>query len=290
MQGNGDDRDLRSESEVENEISGLPRFLRAWRAAAGRKMGQSKPMPQALVAARCGMSERWYRDLEKGYAPKPDRDAMERLADALLLETDQRLTLFLYTIGCNPPAGVTAAHDYNSPEHRAIQLVLDQTQQPAYVSDADWRIVAYNRPAGEWFPYVRTDGANIMHWGLISHESREQLASWETHARVYLGMIRLELARKRPHSILPEILEKALEDPLIKSYWDEDTTVVANRDGHHFRLYIQKFEREFDFISQVFIPARFDDLRLVIMTWPQEGESPSGFIVPPNDTDTRKPA
>ncbi|MFE3579111.1 helix-turn-helix transcriptional regulator [Streptomyces vinaceus] len=267
-----------------DEMSGLPRFLRAWRAAAGVKMGQKRPMSQTTVAARCGMSDRWYRDLEKGFLPRPDREAMERLADALMLEPDQRLTLFLYTVGCNPPAGVTAAHDYNSPEHRAIQLVLDQQHpRPAYVSDADWNIVAYNRAMGQWFPWVREDGANLMHWGLIGQESREQMVSWDSHARVYLSMIRLEMARKRSGSVLPQILAKALEDPLIRSYWDEDTTVVANRDGHHFRLRIPRFEQEIDLISQVFVPARFDNLRLVLLTWPHEKESPLGFLVPPGN-------
>lgn len=244
-------------------------------------MGLDKPMPQAVVAARCGKSEKWVREIEKGYAPRPDRVVMERLADALLLEPDQRLTLFLYTVGCNPPAGVTAIHD--SPEHRAIQLVLDQQDpRPAYVSDADWNIVAYNRAMGDWFSWVRKDGANLMHWGLISRESREQMVSWESHARVYLSMIRLELARSRGASILPQILERALQDPLIRGFWEEDTTVVANRDGHHFRLRIPRFSHEIDLISQVFIPARFENLRLVLLTWPHEAESPTGFMVPPS--------
>ncbi|MFJ7205630.1 helix-turn-helix transcriptional regulator [Streptomyces sp. NPDC098789] len=269
-----------TDSEFGDENSGLPRFLRAWRAAAGQKMGLHKPMPQALVAQRCGMSERWVRDMEKGYMPRPDREAMERLADALLLEPDQRLTLFLYTVGCTPPAGVTAIHD--SPEHRAIQLVLDQQDpRPAYVSDADWNVIAYNRPMGDWFPWVREEGANLMHWGLINPESRAQLVSWESHARVYLSMIRLELARNRSTSVLPQILEQALEDPLIRGYWAEDTTVVANRDGHHFRLRLPRFDGEIDLISQVFIPARFENLRLVLLTWPHEAESPTGFMVPP---------
>ncbi|MFF3555362.1 helix-turn-helix transcriptional regulator [Streptomyces tsukubensis] len=271
------------ESETPDPTSGLPRFLRAWRAEAGRKIGRKRPMSQAMVAARCGMTDRWIRKLEAGYPPEPEPERMEALADALLLEADQRLTLFLYTIGCNPPAGVTSAHDYNSPEHRAIQLVLDQQDpRPAYVSDADWNIVAFNRAMGEWWPWVLEEGANLMRWGLISPESREQMVSWESHARVYLSMIRLELLRKRPRSVLPGILEKALEDPLVRSYWDEDTTVLANRDGHHFRLRLPRFENEeIDIISQVFVPARFDNLRLVLLTWPDEAESPTGFMVPP---------
>ncbi|MEU9603676.1 helix-turn-helix transcriptional regulator [Streptomyces sp. NPDC048057] len=269
-------------AEAPDPTSGLPRFLRAWRAAAGQKMGQKRPMSQALVAARCGMTDRWYRDLEKGYAPRPDRDVMERLADALLLEPDQRLTLFLYTIGCNPPAGVTAAPDYDSPEHRAIQLVLDQQDpRPAYVSDADWNIVAFNRAMGEWWPWTTEDGANLMRWGLINPQSRGQLVSWDSHARVYLSMIRLELARKRPGSILPKILEEALEDPIVRGFWNEDTTVLANRDGHHFRLRLPRFQQEIDIISQVFVPAKYDNLRLVLLTWPDEDESPFGFNVPP---------
>lgn len=240
-------------------------------------------MSQAVVAARCGMTDRWYRDLEKGYLPRPDREVIGRLADALLLEPDQRLTLFLYTIGANPPAGVTAAPEYNSPEHRAIQLVLDQQDpRPAYVSDSDWNIVAFNRAMGEWWPWVTEPGANLMHWGLINRESREQMVSWDSHARVYLSMIRLELARNRAGSVLPAILAKALEDPLVRSYWDEDTTVLANRDGHHFRLKLPRFEQEVDLISQVFVPARFDNLRLVLLTWPDEKESSFGFLVPPS--------
>lgn len=268
--------------ELTRENQGLPRFLRAWRAAAGEKLGRSKPLSQAEVAHRAGMSDRWLRDMERGFLPRPDRHTMDRLAEALMLEPDQRLTLFLYTVGCPAPKGVTAIHD--SPEHRALQLVINQQQpKPAYLSDSGWDLIAYNDAMADWFPWVRDKNANLMRWALIMPESRDQLLSWSSHARVYLAMLRLQLARYPEHETLLPLRDEILEDPVCRRLWEEDTQVVANRDGHHFRLRLPKFGgQEIDLISQVLIPANLMDLRLVLLTWPDTNSTPEdgGFIRP----------
>ncbi len=87
-----------------DELIGLAGLLRAWRAAAGTKMRRSKPLSQAEVAARAGMTERWYGELERGASPRLGRPKIDQLAAALLLDEDQRETLYLYTDGAPRPA------------------------------------------------------------------------------------------------------------------------------------------------------------------------------------------
>ncbi|WP_424212681.1 XRE family transcriptional regulator [Streptomyces sp. BI20] len=235
------------------------------------------------------MSDKWFRDLEKGRLPrKADRKVMEDLAEALLLEPDQRLTLFLHTLGCPAPKGVTALHD--SPQHRALQLVISQqAPRPAYLSDASWEIIAYNQVMADWFPWVKEPGANLLRWALLDPAARRQLVSWRSHARVYLAMLRLQLSRYRDLPRLMQLRDDVLRDPACLAIWEEDAKVVANRDGHHFRLRLPYFDgAEVDLISQVLIPAQLEDLRLVLLTWPGDDCFHGEFLSPEYVTRSAK--
>ncbi|MEU3599633.1 helix-turn-helix transcriptional regulator [Streptomyces sp. NPDC006798] len=259
----------------------LARLLKAWRAETKMKSGGKKKLSQAKVAADAGKTERWYRYLEAGYLPRPDREVMAKLAEALLLDPDQREMLFLSTIGCNAPAGAVACTDLSGSERKAIQAFLDQQDpKPAYVIDPDWTVVAVNRAMREWWPRVTEAEANVMHSILIGDDAREQLADWESHARTHLSMMRLEFARKRPDSILPDILKEAITDPLIERFWNEDSSVLGNRGGQQFRLKLTRFENEVTLTSQVFTLTNDDNLRLVVLSWPETDDGPEGFAIP----------
>ncbi|MGW2882276.1 MmyB family transcriptional regulator [Streptomyces sp. NPDC001118] len=260
--------------------SDLTRYLKSWRAARGQELGLNGPLPQTKVQQASGKSDKWYRMFEAGLPVKYDADVLQRIADCLALDRAERMTLFLMTMGVPSPIGVTTNRD--DPELLPISWVLDQQgPRPAYVSDEDWTIVAFNEAMEQWFPWVAEPDANLMRWTLLDPESRTQLESWESHCRVYLGMIRMEIARRGADTVIGRILLAALEDPVISGFWEEETTVVSNRDGHHFRVQIPRFKGlPVDVISQVFTPVKFPGLRLVLLTWP---EGVDGFKVPAVD-------
>ncbi|MFJ3908981.1 helix-turn-helix transcriptional regulator [Streptomyces vinaceus] len=257
-----------------DELIGLAGLLRAWRAAAGTKLRRSKPLSQAEVAVRAGMTERWYGELERGASPRLKRAKIDQLAEALLLDEDQRETLYLYTDGASPPRAVTPPGQ--TPGLHPLQLLLDhQMPRPAYLSDVAWNIVGFNRAMAQWFPWVLEPRANLMRWALLHPDAREQYVDWEDHARIYLAMLRMALVR---HDRLPEltaILNEVLSDSDCRSIWENKPELVSNRDGHVFRLHIARFDhQDIEVVSQVLYPAAFQDLRFVAITWLGSREDP----------------
>ncbi|GAA0285844.1 hypothetical protein GCM10010302_25160 [Streptomyces polychromogenes] len=265
-----------------DELIGLAGLLRAWRAAAGTKMRRSKPLSQAEVAARAGMTERWYGELERGASPRLRRPKIDQLAAALLLDEDQRETLYLYTDGSSPPRSPRPP-GYTEDLH-PLQLLLDhQMPRPAYLSDASWNIVGFNRAMAQWFPWVLEPRPNLMRWALLHPDAREQYVDWEGHARIYLAMMRMALVK---HDRLPELvslLNEVLSDSECRRIWEGQPELVSSRDGHVFRLHISRFDhKDIEVVSQVLYPAAFPHLRFVAITWLGSREDPGVDADGPN--------
>jgi len=269
------------ESEGElgpEELMGLAGLLRAWRTAAGFKLGRGKPLTKAEVAYSTGMSEKWYRELERGAVPRISPDFVEKLAEVLALSPDEKQTLYYYTPGGTLIA--RAASSKGPPAQHTLQFMLDLVlPNPAYLSDVTWNVVGYNRAMADWFPWAAEPGANLMRWALLDPDAREQYLGWEEHARTYLAMIRMELVRRPGDRELTALLREAYEDPDCRRLWDESPRVVAHRDSNHFRLRLPRFDRqEIEVVSHVGFPASYPDLRTVVITWLGSEAEPSPHL------------
>lgn len=246
--------------DVEAALAGL---LRAWRARAGRRLGLGKPVSQVEVATRAGMSERWYRDLERGSIPRLDARTLGALADALLLCPDERATVFLYAAGGEPFPPMTPERD--GPELAPIRRLLDQ-DSPAFVTDHAWNILAHNEALAEWFPRAADSGANVIRWGLTDPQAREQLADWPRHGRAFLAMLRFAMAQYPGVAELRELLGQALADPACRRIWDDGPVIMANRDGHRFRLRLPAAAAgPVDVVARVLLPAGLPGLRFTLL-------------------------
>ncbi|MFF9016635.1 helix-turn-helix transcriptional regulator [Streptomyces sp. NPDC014870] len=263
------------------ELMGLAGLLRAWRLAAGLKEGRGRAIPQAEVAHAIGMSEKWYRQLERGAVPRIPHDAVEKLVKRLHLGPDERQTLLYYTPG-GALIGRPRPRD-EPPALRTLQFLLDQQMpHPAYVSDADWSMIGFNRAMADWFPWVLEPGANLMRWALLHPDARKQYVGWEDHARVYLAMIRMALARHPADRFMTSLLREVYEDPVCRRLWDESPHVVAHRDGNRFRMRLPRFDfQEIEVVSHVLFPASHPNLRAVVIAWlGSEHELQPGFVQP----------
>ncbi len=95
------------------------------------------------VAQLAGMSVDYYIRLEQARGPRPSRQVLAALARALLLTADEREYLFRL-VGESPPPAARPSREV-SPGLRNLLDSLPET--PAYVVDAKYDILAWNRLA-----------------------------------------------------------------------------------------------------------------------------------------------
>jgi transcriptional regulator with XRE-family HTH domain len=98
------------------------------------------------LAASAGVAVSWLTKLEQGRAQSVSADVLDSLAGALALDHAERTHLFALA-GLRVEAGAADA-----PVTAAMRRLLDDLDpDPAYVLDAGWDIVAWNRAEGALF-------------------------------------------------------------------------------------------------------------------------------------------
>ena len=115
------------------------------------------------VAQLAGMSVDYYIRLEQARGPRPSRQVLSALARALLLTTDEREYLFRLADE-SPPLAAGLSREV-SPGLRNLLDSLPET--PAYVVDAKYDILAWNRLAtyfiGDLSGFAESD-RNMIRW------------------------------------------------------------------------------------------------------------------------------
>ncbi|WP_435110725.1 helix-turn-helix transcriptional regulator [Nocardiopsis synnemataformans] len=95
------------------------------------------------VAQLAGMSVEYYVRLEQARGPNPSRQVLSALSRALMLNADERAYLF-HTAGAEPPVTRGPSREVST----AVRYLLDGlTTTPAYVLDAKYEVLAWNRMA-----------------------------------------------------------------------------------------------------------------------------------------------
>ncbi|GLZ57668.1 helix-turn-helix transcriptional regulator [Micromonospora sp. NBRC 107095] len=129
----------------------LAAFLRTRRtrlrpAQVGLPEGERRRTPglrRQEVAQLAGMSIDYYIRLEQGRGPHPSRQVLASLARALLLSRDEREYLFRVAGETAPPAGGPSRVVPPGLRH----LIDAMTETPAYLVDAAYQVLAWNRLA-----------------------------------------------------------------------------------------------------------------------------------------------
>ncbi|WP_262281646.1 helix-turn-helix transcriptional regulator [Micromonospora sp. MA102] len=134
-----------------DELAGFLRTRRARLrpAEVGLPEGVRRRTPglrRQEVAQLAGMSIDYYIRLEQGRGPHPSRQVLSALARALLLSRDERAYLFRVA-GESPPDAVGPSREVPA----GLRHLLDgMTETPAYLVDAAYEVLAWNRLAA-WF-------------------------------------------------------------------------------------------------------------------------------------------
>ena len=182
------------------------------------------------VAQRANISPTWYTWLEQGRGGAPSEPVLERIAQALVLTTDEREHVFLLALGRAPAVRYQVANAI-SPR---LQRVLDGlTVSPAFIKSLTWDLVAWNRAAGAVFGYdAQVPGErNILRRVFCNPESRAANADWDSVARFCVAAFRADAARAGPVAEI-EMLVAALsaDSPEFAAMW-RDSDVRSFGDG-----------------------------------------------------------
>ncbi|PWR06302.1 transcriptional regulator [Micromonospora acroterricola] len=115
------------------------------------------------VAQLAGMSVDYYIRIEQGRGPHPSRQVLSALARALLLSRDEREYLFRVA-GESPPPAAGPSRELTP----GLRYLIDaMTETPAYLVDAAYDVLAWNRLAtyfvGDLASVPATD-RNMIRW------------------------------------------------------------------------------------------------------------------------------
>ncbi|CAM5491099.1 XRE family transcriptional regulator OS=Streptomyces alboniger OX=132473 GN=CP975_04295 PE=4 SV=1 [Streptomyces alboniger] len=204
-------------------------MLRAWRMA--RDPGELPgPVPfrrhrgyltQLDMALLLGVSERWYRALERGedraYAP----GMIAGVARVLALAPAETDALYRGT-GLRPPAPAPGS----APPDEAMLDLLHQQRRVSWICDQAWDVIAANNVAARHLPWLMHPGANVMTWA-FSPQARYQLREWEAKwAGPLLGRLRLAWQRWPENARLAEVVAAVRDEPGVAALWDAATDLA----------------------------------------------------------------
>jgi transcriptional regulator with XRE-family HTH domain len=214
----------------------LARFLCTRRARlrppdVGLPEGPGRRVPglrRQEVAQLAGMSIDYYIRLEQGRGPNPSKQVLAALARALLLTADERAYLF-HLAGEAPPPSSGPSREVPA----AILTLLESlTDTPAYVMDARFDILAWNRLASLFMgdlAAVPERDRNVLRWAFTSPGSS---VSWDdpdsvAFARSGVADFRAAAARypddRGIHELVTELLATS---PRFAAMWEEHEVAV----------------------------------------------------------------
>jgi transcriptional regulator with XRE-family HTH domain len=181
----------------------LALFLKAKRAAiAPRSVGlrptrrrRAVGLLREEVAQRAGISHTWYAWLEQGREIRPSADVLEHLADALMLNESERD--HLKTLATPDPAARWRCR-FSAEVPQTLASWLDGLDQPAYVLNGRWDVLAWNKPAREMlgdFASVARADRNILRMIFLWPEWRRLFVEWSCLAASAVAQFRAETAR-----------------------------------------------------------------------------------------------
>ncbi|MRH92972.1 helix-turn-helix domain-containing protein [Nocardia sp. SYP-A9097] len=187
------------------------------------------------VAQLAGISVDYYIRMEQARGAKPSRQVLAALARALMLTVDERE--YLFRLGDENPPTVAGP---NRTVPQSVRIILDTLGSPAYVVDASYEILAWNRSA---VPFVGDLDAhpdherNMVRWMFLlpaDHPNWSDEAI-ERFARSTIADLRAAYARYPGNPDLARLVTELLGTaPRFAEMWNSHDVEV--RRGHHKRI------------------------------------------------------
>lgn len=187
------------------------------------------------VAERAGIGVDWYIRLEQGRSARPSPTTVDALARALLLNGTEHAHL-------RTLARDASSHPFlRETVPDSLRYLVENLNQPAYVTGRRWDILIWNEAAADLFPaFARLGDAdrNVLLYVFTDPEARALFADgWQQEARRILARFRTthDLWADAPSFIsLVERLRSS--SPEFSDWWvahDIDAVVSGEKVLHH---------------------------------------------------------
>ncbi|GLW70616.1 transcriptional regulator [Kitasatospora phosalacinea] len=212
----------------------LAGFLRARRAAlspeqVGMAPGVRRRTPglrREEVALLAGVGVTWYTWLEQGREINPSPEVLGALARTLRLDAAE--TDYLFRLAGQPPRPAPGTTDLEVAP-ALLRLVRAQAPAPAFLTDPDWEVRAWNPPADAVFDFSRLppEQRNLAWVALLHEPTRRRVVDWEHHARRTLAELRAAYGERGGDGDPAAARLAALVDrlraasPEVGRWWDE---------------------------------------------------------------------
>lgn len=250
----------------------LADFLRTRRAGivpsqVGLPHGARKRTPglrREDVAELAGLSVSWYSWLEQSRDINVSDESLNSIANALLLNDDERRHLF----GLAKPnpfvRGTAYSGEIDLPE---INRVLESfaTHIPATAMGRYMNILAWNGAAGDLMQDFAVLPENRMNWAwfVFKYQPREFFVDWETFARCTLALVRADYAKYLGMDIEGAKLIEELrsEVPIFNEWWfDHEVLNVP----HPRKQFVHPTRGRLQFTSSAFRLEHSPEIRIIV--------------------------
>ncbi|GAB3446476.1 helix-turn-helix transcriptional regulator [Streptomonospora sediminis] len=179
------------------------------------------------VAALAGVSTEWYTRLEKGHIGGVSQEVLEAVAQALLLNEDERAYLLVLARAARPAHRMSHRRkDARIPP--PVQWMVDSmTMAPAFVRNGRLDLVASNALCRALYAPMFDSGttgdrgyANFPRYFFLDPGSVDFFADWEEGARATVAVLRAEAGREPNDRALRELIgELSALSPDFRTMW-----------------------------------------------------------------------
>ncbi|MFE3546817.1 helix-turn-helix transcriptional regulator [Nocardia sp. NPDC059177] len=188
------------------------------------------------VAQLAGISVDYYIRVEQARGAKPSRQVLAALARALMLTVDERDYLFRVTGESPPPV---PGPDRVVPH--AIHTVLDNLAAPAYVVDASFEVLVWNRAATAFIGDLATvedHERNLVRWMFLmpTDDPAWDDPDTERYVRSTVAELRATYARYPGNPALAALVTELLGTaPRFAAMWADHDVAVRRTHRKHIR-------------------------------------------------------